>query len=51
MLATTEELEKAKAQIQSLEEELTRVKEYTDIMANMGQNTSIDTETVASATI
>ena len=51
MLATTEELEKAKAQIQSLEEELTRVKEYTDIMANMGQNTSIDTEAVASANI
>ena len=50
-LATTKELEKARAQIQGLEEELTSAKEYAAIMANMGQNTSIDTETVASATI
>ena len=37
-LATTKELEKARAQIRGLEEELTRSREYTTIMANMGQN-------------
>ena len=48
MLARTEELEKVRAQIRGLEEELTRAREYA---ANMGQNTSIDTEAVASANI
>ena len=48
-LTTTKELEKTRAQIWGLEEELTRAKEYAAIMANMGQNTSIDTKPVASA--
>ena len=51
MRTTTEELEKARAQIRGLEEELTRAKEYAAIMANMGQNTSTETEPVASANI
>ena len=49
--ATTEELEKAKAQIRGPKEELTRAKEYMAIMANIGQNTSVDTEPVVSANI
>ena len=48
---TTEELEKARAHIRGLEEELTRAKEYAAIMANMGQSTSIDIEPVVSANI
>ena len=51
MLTTTEELEKARAHIRGLEEEVTRAKEYAAIMANMGQNTSIDTEPVVSVNI
>ena len=47
----TEELEKARAQIWGLEEVLTKAKEYTAIMANMGQNTSIDTESVATVDV
>ena len=46
---TTEESEKARAQIRGLEEEMTKAKEYAAIMSNMGQNTSIDTELVLSA--
>ena len=48
---TTEELEKERSQIRGLEEELTRAKAYVAIMANMVQNTSIDTEPVASANV
>ena len=51
MRTTTEELEKARAQIRGLEEEVTRAKEYAAIMANMGQNTSIDIEPVVSANV
>ena len=51
LLTTTEELEKARAQIRGLEEELTRAKEYAAIMTNMDQNTSIDTEPVVSVDI
>ena len=47
----TEELEKTKAHIRVLEEELTRAKGYAAIMANMGQNTSVDTKPVVSANI
>ena len=41
LLATTKELEKARAQIQSLEEELKRTKEYVVIMVNMGQQSAV----------
>ena len=51
MRTTTEELEKAISQIRGMEEEVTRAKEYAAIMANMGQNTSIDTEPVVLANI
>ena len=51
MRTTTEELEKARAQIRGLEEEVTRAKEYAAIMANMGQNTSIDREPLVSANV
>ena len=51
MRTTTDELEKARARIRGLEEEVTRAKEYAAIMANMGQNTSIDTEPVLSANV
>ena len=47
----TEELEKARAQIGGLEEVLTKAKEYVAIMANMGQNTSTNTEPVAAANV
>ena len=40
LLTTTEELDKARNRIRSLEEELARVKELTTIMANMSHNTS-----------
>ena len=51
LLTTTEELEKARAQIRGLEEKMTRTKEYAAIMANMGQNTSTNTEPVAAANV
>ena len=51
MRTTTEELEKARAHIRGLEEEVTRAKEYAAIMANMGQSTSIDREPVVSANV
>ena len=51
MRTTTEELEKARAQIRGLEEEVTRAKEYATIMANMGQNTSTDMELVTAANV
>mgnify|MGYP000400283272 FL=1 len=44
MRTTTEELEKVRAQMRGMEEELTKAKEYAANMANMGQQTSIDTE-------
>ena len=50
MLATTKELEKARAQIQSLEEELKRTKEYVVIMVNMGQQSAV-TEPVPPANL
>ena len=43
---TTEELEKVRAQMRGLEEELTKVWECVAFMANMGQNTTVDTEPV-----
>ena len=49
MRTTTEELEKLRAQMRGMEEELTRAKEYATNMARMGQHTSIDTELVMSA--
>ena len=51
LLATTEELEKAQAQIRSLEEELKRAKECVAIMANKGQTTSAVMEPVPPATL
>ena len=44
MRTTTEELEKVRAQMRGMEEELTKAKEYAANMANMGQQTSVDTE-------
>ena len=49
MCTTTEELEKVRAQMRGMEEELTRAKEYAANMATMGQHTSVDTESVVSA--
>ena len=46
MRTTTEELEKVRAQMQSMEEELTRAKESTTSMATMGQQSNVDTEPV-----
>ena len=43
MRTTTEVLEKVRAQMRGMEEELTKAKEYTAIMASMGQQTSVDT--------
>ena len=51
MRTTTDKLEKARPQIRGLEEGVARAKEYAAIMANMGQNTSIDTEPMVSANI
>ena len=44
-------MEKPLAQIRCLEEELTRAREYAATMDNIGQNTSTETEPVASANI
>ena len=49
MCTTTEELEKVRAQMRGMEEELTRAKEYVASMASMGQHTSVDTESLVSA--
>ena len=43
---TTEELEKVRAHMWGLEEELTKAREYAAIMTNMGQNTRMDLEPV-----
>ena len=51
MVATTKELEKVWAQIQSLEEDLKKAKEYVAVMANMGQTTSAATEPVPPANL
>ena len=51
LLATTEELGKARAQIRSLEEELKRAKECATIMANRGQTRSAVIEPVPPATL
>ena len=48
---TTEELEKVRAHMWGLEEELTKAREYAAIMTNMGQNTSIDREPLVSANV
>ena len=49
MRTTTKELQKVRAQMRGMEEELTRAKEYVASMASMGQHTSVDTESVVSA--
>mgnify|MGYP000252852887 CR=1 FL=1 len=46
MRTTTEELEKVRAQMQSMEEELTKAKENAANMATMGQQSNIDIEPV-----
>ena len=46
MCTTSEELEKVRAQMQSMEEELTKAKENAANMANMGQQSNIDTEPI-----
>ena len=46
MRTTTEELEKVRAQMRGMEEELTKAKEYAANMANMGQQTSVDKELI-----
>ena len=48
---TTEELEKVRAHMWGLEEELTKAREYAAIMTNMGQNTRMDTDPVAEAVV
>ena len=51
MRMTTEELEKVRAHMWGLEEELTKAREYAAIMTNMGQNTRMDTDPVAEAVV
>ena len=46
MCTTSEELEKVRAQMQSMEEELTKAKENAANMATMGQQSNIDIEPV-----
>ena len=51
MWGLEEELEKVRAWMRGLEEELTKAKEYAAIMANMDQNTRMDTKLVAEADV
>ena len=46
MRMMTKELEKVRAQMQSMEEELTRAKESTTSMATMGQQSNVDIDPV-----
>ena len=49
MRTTTEELEKVRAQMRGMAEELKWAKEYVVGMATMGQPTSVDTKPIVSA--
>ena len=51
LLKTTENLDKARIQISSLEEELARAKEFGVLMSKMGQSTKSITEPVEWATL